>query len=694
MDTNTIAPRPLWHSRIAILCLAATLLSFLIPVLGHYLFSVNWGFGQSTFLPAAVYVLWLAALLAALILFFLGPRRDFLSAGAEVLWRESARLARWTALISLMAVIVIFRFEAHLYGDGYLRLGNFAQKSKAIFHWFEFGGTGIAYLLYYLLHAFGIARLTAAVLGFQIVSYISGLVCIVAVFNISALLFQDNNRRALFFLLVVLTGPALYFFGMVETTLLLPACLALFVQAGLKLLKIRSARAALLLWLIAAIGILVHILFVAVIPAAVYVSLVSVGKHRKKLHRAGIVLAAALIIAGIVITYGMAAGDIMLEKNLLFLSGKQPLPGYSLFSGHHLLDLFNLFSSMVPLFLLMIVAIAAFPVRSGDTGYAAFWGLLAAGGLTIMFILDPVSGMAREIPVYAFLLGGFIFWGAYSIVRLDESEPGSSRLCRRLAFPALMLIIPAFAVHLSPKLTIDYLDAYLEQNETKYESALLAFRDYYITENEYDLAEKREMAVRGKVPDYLKSELVNDLVRVKKYSEALTYAERLIQRHPYNATYRMQYGNLLVHFKRYQEAKKELSAAVALAPYRAEMYHFLSELYREMKFEEKCRETIVQALAFEPDNTLLLIDLIGYHFRKRNDNTADSLINLVLELDPDEPYAYMYRGLMAEKAKRFQKAVADYLKFIELDELLPDVPLIKNRIERIAPGTLEDVDQE
>ena len=186
--------------------------------------------------------------------------------------------------------------------------------------------------------------------------------------------------------------------------------------------------------------------------------------------------------------------------------------------------------------------------------------------------------------------------------------------------------------------------------------------------------------------------MVNDLYVHDRYTEALEYAERLIERHPYNAHYRMQYGNVLLHFDRYGDAERELLTASRLSPDNPEIYHFLGELYREMRNGDKCLASIQHGLSLDPDNLLLLVDLTGYYYLKREYQSADSMIDVVMEINPEEPYAYMYRGLLAERAGHRQHALTAYRKFIELDDLLPEVPQIRERIERLAPGSLDSSD--
>jgi len=689
MSKNTAPEKSSRLSSVTIVSGIAILLTFLLPAFGGRLFNINWGMTQTATLPNGLYITWLILTALTLALLLFGRQQDILtSAMSKLLWNSSYSVYRWVLLLALLAVFVIFRFDAHLYGNSYIRIANFAQKSKAIFHWYDYGGTTLPYLFYALFKTLGITKITSATLGYQTASFLSGGLFTILTYKTASILHDNPTRRTNFFLMVMLSGTMLFFFGLVENTIFMPTLAALMILFAAKLIKTGPSTGKFTAMLgFAAIGVFTNILFLTVIPAVIYAGIVSAGKRDGALQRFGITISGLIMIAGLIFVYITAGGNVFLEDKLLYLTGKQPLPTYSLFSLPHLADLLNLLVAIIPLFLLFITAALFYPRSKGHRDISTFFAVLAIGQLLLLFVLDPKNGMIREIPMFAGLLTGFIFWGAYRLSDIDETEPNTSRWQHRLALPALLLILPTLIVHLAPTLTVKRLDAFLEKNEFKYESALLAMRDYYLTNEEYDLADKREQSLRGKVPGYLKSQMVNDLYAHGRYTEALEYAERLIERHPYNASYHMQYGNVLKYFKRYRDADRELLTALQLDPDNAELYHFLSELYRETRNGEKCLAAIQSGLELEPDNMLLLVDLTGFHYLKRDYQTTDSLIRVIMDIDPDEPYAYMYRGLIAERAGRRQHAITAFQKFIELDEYLPEVPRIRERIERLSPNT-------
>ena len=181
----------------------------------------------------------------------------------------------------------------------------------------------------------------------------------------------------------------------------------------------------------------------------------------------------------------------------------------------------------------------------------------------------------------------------------------------------------------------------------------------------------------------LESQLINDLYARNRTNEAFEYALRLTERNPYKATYRTQMGNLLKHFGKIPEAERELTTAIKLDPYNAEAWHFLSELYRETKRDAKCYMTLEEALERIPDNDMLLVDLTGYYFRAKKFDIADSLTFDLERINPEEPYIYMYRGLIAEGHHKRDKAMELYEKFVSMGPNLPEVTVIRKRLNEL-----------
>ena len=670
-------------SNIVVICLV--ILTLALPIFGPGLAQTDWGFNQIGYLPSVLYYLWilLAAVMAALML--LTPRSRFLpDATATYLWGDRKVTGRIVLMAAALVLFFAFRFDAHLYGNGYIRTANFAQRSEPIFDWIEYGGTIVPYALYQIIHALGAAKLTAAVRAYQIISFASGIWYLLVCLKISEHVSNDGNDRVGFFALTIFTGLSMFFFGMIENTPLLLPVTATFVYFILKHIQFRRPDYIIYIWLITLVGILLDIRMLPLVPASLYVTLSYLIKRRRMGRFLASLTASVAILCAIAIVYLDAVGNIALSRFILFLSGKPPDTNYSLLSIRHLADIFGLFYMFIPLLGIYLYGIIrGFVHLKSDRLFVALL-FLTISQILCIFILDPGHGMARDIHIFGFLLTGFLFLGIYSLVRSREKLKLSGDVFMTLLPISLVLILPVFFVHLSAGATERYLEDYLSYNETKYEPALLALRDFYIVEGHNEKAVEVERSITSRSPAALQSQLVNDLYAHERVSEAFEYAIQLVERHPYNATYRMQKGNILKHYRRFADAEEELRTALELDPYYLEVYHFLSELYRETGRDEECRKTLERAIAVDPMSMLILVDLTGYYYRNGQTQTADSLTEVMRGLNPEEPYVYMYKGLICERRGRKEAALEHYEKFVDLKETLPEVPQIRKRMNRIV----------
>ena len=660
------------------------LLTLAMPLIVPHLVQVGWGVDQLDYLPGSLYYIWLALGLMAALALFLSPREHFLSRAVErYFWGDKKILGRTIFLLVALVIFFLLRFDAHFYGSGYIRLSNFAQRAKPIFKWSEYGGTAVPYLLYSLLKFLGVAKLASAEWAYRTISLLSGLGFIFVSFRISHAIALGNHDRIAFFFMIIFSGLTLLFFGMVENFPALLLLAVVFIYLLFMLNQTGKSKYLYLLWGMTVLGLFFDLQFIAVLPAAVFVTCKFHIKRRVG-KTIGILAGLAVILAGIIIVYAKASGDIALANLILFFSGKPPDVDYSLFSLQHVADLANLVFLFVPLVIIFTFAIIAGLSSSGKDSNFIGLGLLTLAQIAYLFIVDPKNGMARDFPLFIFLLTGFLFWGIYSLMKMKLERKLSQDIFMALCPISLLVALPLFYVHLSPNISEKYIDDYLAYNDTKYEPALIAFRDYYISEKRDSLAIQKERAVAGKAPGALESQIVNDLYAQERVDEALQYAVSLVERFPYNGTYRMQKGNILKYYKRISEAEKELKTALELDPYNTDFYHYLSELYRETGREKECLDVINRALSVDPKSTVMLVDLTGYYYRAKQAKEMDSLTSVIIEIDPKEPYAYMYRGLLSEARGDGQSALENYRKFIELNERLPEIATIRKRMNDIV----------
>lgn len=676
--------RNTFGSSINIAVLVVVIAVIFLALFGHFWINQNWGFNSLDIVPGYLYYIWLVLSIGIIALYLISPDRHSVSVLLEkYFWGEKKKIGRLVTAGVALIVALVFHYEAHLFGEGYIDISNFAQRARPIIQWHEFGVTAIPYSLYWLLNAIGLEKIVAAAWSYKSISFISGLIYIFFTFRIADKISDDVDDKIAFLFLTWFSGISLLFFGFVGKTPMLIALGVIFIELLIDLSRARNRKKLLLIWLVSIIGIIFDLMFISVLPVLAYITFKSIFKRHQIGRFVGSVAAYIVIIAGLVVLYLMAVGNMGLSKYILFPEGKSPETFYGLFSLTHLIDIFNLFYMLTPVFLIMIPAIILRLRFIKKDAVLTSLGFLTLTQVITALIIDPRNGMARDFHTFFFLMTGFLFLGIYAVMQLKRNANLSKDSFMALSPTSLILILPMFMVHLYFPFAEKYLDGYLEKNDYKYESALYAFRDYHVLKEQFEQATAREQSIRSKAPGVLESNLINDLYAHGRIDDAMEYALRLTERFPYNGRYHLQKANLLKHYQRYGEAEKEYRIAIALEPHQAENYHFLAELYRAMGRETGYLAVIQDGLAVEPDNTFLLVDLAGHYFRSGKNRQTDSVCKVIEEIDPEIPYIYMYKGLLAERSGRPEQAMELYEKFVGMNEHLPEVGLIRKRINDI-----------
>lgn len=645
----------------------------------------TWGINQLSYLPGVFKIVWIALALFVAVFFFVAPPRHYFSDWlAPWLWGDRKNTGRILTALAAMIFFALLRYTAHLYDNSYILIANIAQRDKTVFELTSYGATMIPYAIYHFLHLFISEKITAAIAAYQTVAILSGGAFIYISAMIAQKAFDDPRKRLTFGFFLVFSGISLYFFGMVDIHIVLLPVFALFAFYTLMVFKIPKRKYLLYLWIISFFGILIHVQFVTILPGLLFITALRFVPRKEPQYLPAF-LGSILVIAVFTVVYFIRAdGNLALEAKTLFIHGKPPDTDYGIFGLPHLTDVLNLVLMTVPLAPIFLLAVILGMGKLRRDPIYLFLIIVTAAQAVYRLALDPGNGMARDFTDYVFLMSGFIFLGAYSLLKLIDRSNLSRDSIMAFCPAALVIMIPIFWVHLSPGLTEKYLDDYIDKNPNKYESYLIAKRDHYYAVGDFEKSMRFGNSITAKAPGALESKLINDLYAAERYQDAFNYASMLIEKFPYNPKYHIQMGHLQKHFNRFKKAEKQYRIALELDPYNSEYYHWLSELYREHQMEYKVRPVLKEGLKVDPGSLLLTIDLIGHYYRNGNYDQADSLGHVVHNMDPENPYPYMYWGLIAEKKNQLTRALDNYNKFIDTDEDLPEKPIIMKRMNEIV----------
>ena len=479
---------------LAIISIAAI---FIVP----QLIERNWGFNSVYFMPDYLFYIWILVGLAMAVNLMITPREHFIAEYIkDYYWGDKRIIGRIGTIVIFLALFVLFRMETHYYGDGLLNIANFTQRAIPVFEWYNFGGVAIPYLLYILLKTVGIYAVFAGLWSLQIIAYVSGVIFLYYAFKVSELISDDYNQKLGIFFMILFFGGILFFFGTVEPCSMIMAMMILFLYFLLKYISNKNRSDLLYLVIVFVLGLFINFQFISILPAVGYILIKSIIKRRSVSSFAGNLVAAILLIVPIIIVYMISLGDIHLENLILFLTGKSPEINYGLFSGAHLLDMLNLYYLFVPIVIVLIpIIVISFRYMRDDMVYAVL-GYITIGQFIFMMITDPKDGMARDLSDYAFLMTGFLFWGIYALYKGWEMLRLTKETVLALAPASMVIIFPMIYVHLAPEASFNYLDKYLSYNETKYESAIYAMRDYYNLAGDTERSIQVESSLNSKAP--------------------------------------------------------------------------------------------------------------------------------------------------------------------------------------------------
>jgi hypothetical protein len=301
------------------------------------LFSNNWSFTHWHFIPTWHVVVWLAVLVVMVAVLYFRP---FLQKVVN-----NKRTAVITGVI-LIILFYLFRFDSFVFGDGNLRVNQIAIVDKVFIRWFEYGATGVVFLLSKLLMALKFLfdeptpyrlRLAAGANAWVVFSFLCTIASLIASMKIAAELTGDALKRMALFLILFFGPHTLLYFGYTGVEPVVITFTVWFAYFILKLDKNPKTIYLLFVWITQLVGLLVHISLIYLLPATVFVTVAFVvsGKNRFRVASA----AAGIVWIVLVAAFYYAAGkDFVLSQYILFLSGKNPNADYGLFSPRHLGD--------------------------------------------------------------------------------------------------------------------------------------------------------------------------------------------------------------------------------------------------------------------------------------------------------------------------------------------------------------------
>jgi len=553
-----------------------------------------WGFGWYQFFP------WYVGAIVLLVAVALVVGWWYRGAGTRPKARSRTSTAADVVVSLILCACFIFLFtRTHFLGDGYILLGRLEAGAYSFQPW-EFVPFTLERWVY---EAF--SPLKGQIFAFRLISWLSGVGFMVAVWWAAFRLFQDAIRRRLFAFGLFTGGYLLLFFGYVEHYPLFVTVVAIFTLTGILVARGRYNR----LWLLPSLslGLVLHPFGVVLILPAAYLLF-----RNSALQRVydGLSQPVRIAVPATVTLLAAALFVYFYVTNLFFRLAFVPpwadrftVEGYTLFSWHHLVDVFSLMLQLVPGLLIFIALIVTLPLRDlTNRPEYRFLALLSLLSMAIVFIFDPKIGLPRDWDLFAFAGVPLTVLAFYAL--LDFQQPVSVGRLAPVAMIILSVVIlaPRVATQVSEEKSIDVFQYYADLDPIRNKDGQARLIQYYRAGGRNDLADALSKRIQASHPELRLHERGMALTRVGELDSAIDIYKRVLTIDPSMATTWSNIGLCYLVQSRFDSAITYLEAADGIQPYNAITIHLLGKAYFGAGRRAEAERCWREAIRLNPDN--------------------------------------------------------------------------------------------
>ncbi|MEJ7586776.1 MAG: DUF5107 domain-containing protein [Ferruginibacter sp.] len=148
------------------------------------------------------------------------------------------------------------------------------------------------------------------------------------------------------------------------------------------------------------------------------------------------------------------------------------------------------------------------------------------------------------------------------------------------------------------------------------------------------------------------SRVAEHYYRTGEYEEGIRHARKVLEYDTYDGSANFIYGNLLLRLGRLNEAEESLSIAARTMEYRSAAYVFISGIQLQKSNFEQAVYYAKRSLEYNHNN-LLAYQFLSTAYRKQKDvTTADSVLQVLLNIDPLSHYARFEKYLLNPSESR------------------------------------------
>ena len=576
----------------------------------------------------------------------------------------------------------VFGSAAHLLGDGYLRT---RELDEAL--WNSNPSVDRAPLAFWIireLHQLGQPVWQSSEFTYRIYSTISGLLYLLLAIPLASVLGRERLERRILLGFLLTPGFLQLFFGYVETYSLLFPGMALFLLAGLQVL-----RGRLPLWVPGcALGILIplHFLMASFIPsmlvlATLRADALSEGSLWKIPTMRDMVqlVATPLVVLSVfqIIDYDLLAYLRNLKDSHLLSLVADPdySHHYGLISFGHLYDVLNEYLLVAPGAVIVLFLLP----KGGSRRNSVSIFLLTASFFPILLTAtaNPEVGAFRDWDAFAFPALPLTLWAAASLIRQGRDPSSLAHtgflVCSSAAFHSLLWI----GLNADPAKAESRFAGLLEHCQLSGHARSYGWetlgKHYRYNSKTVQALHAYQQALEANPKNPRHWTMVGRMLSsLGQYRRGLAYFQRSISM---DSTFVVAYSNLgtaYLNLGEYESALKHLNKALTLDPNLTGGHSNIGTVYFNLGEYDTALKYFLKDMDLSPNFTYATFNVAASYFQLEKFEKAIWYFERALELDPNLVGAYHYLGSIYGKKGHYQRSIEYFQKAIAIDPKHPD----------------------
>ncbi len=493
---------------------------------------------------------------------------------------------------------VLLRNETHFLGDGYQLLARLADHAPTVKSW----EAVVSSINRALFSAFGGNTRDEALLAFQIVSYVAGLISLLGTVVASRFLFNDSVGRILFALGMISGGYTLLFFGYVENYPLFVTLALLALLTGLLGSKGRISRWWVVPPTIAAT--LFHIFGIALIPGVLYLVMYDSPAGRKlQALSAKIKVVTALTVCAILVaiySYLWSTDYFFRFSVLPFATDQFTVEGETLLAPKRIADLINFILLLLPGFPLLTATALLFSSRAGKSDPAVKYLIVSAlSALGVTFLFNPKLGLPRDWDLFSFSVLPLSALAYYFILAHTPAQALRHRAVTLSAVLGFMILGSRVAAHRMPDVALTQLREYLALDKVKSRTGRVLMISYFEDQKNMPMAIKENNDAEAAYPEMEMNRKITEHVRAHQYSEGAALCRQALALNPQYPDVYANLGTCYMGIGKLDSGAVFLEIANGLNPNSPLVMSSLATAYQRQNKYDQAERLLRRALAID-----------------------------------------------------------------------------------------------